>query len=77
MRSSLTTPNVWIDHQVFDDVDGSVWYNWDVEPERFPDGLVGDLFKTYQALIRRVVADAELQVSCLFKTKDDWMQPLA
>lgn len=46
---------------MFDDVDGSVWYNWDVEPERFPDGLVEDLFKTYQSLLRRIVIDADQQ----------------
>jgi len=61
ITSALTTPNVWIDQQVFDDVDGSVWYNWDVEPERFPDGLVEDLFKTYQSLLRRIVIDADQQ----------------
>ena len=46
---------------MFDDVDGSVWYNWDVEPERFPDGLVADLFKTYQSLLRRIVIDVDQQ----------------
>ena len=34
-HTALTTPQVWLDVQVFDDVDGSLFFNWDAHVERF------------------------------------------
>jgi pyochelin synthetase len=40
------TPQVWIDHQVYEQ-DAGVVLNWDVVEELFPEGMIRDMFDTY------------------------------
>jgi amino acid adenylation domain-containing protein len=44
------TPQVLLDHQVFED-DGALSYNWDAVADRFPDGMLDDMFATYRRLL--------------------------
>jgi yersiniabactin nonribosomal peptide synthetase len=51
------TPQVWLDHQVYEQ-DGTLVLNWDAVEELFPDGLLDDMFDAYCHLLRRL-ADEE------------------
>ncbi|MEV3963359.1 amino acid adenylation domain-containing protein [Nocardia sp. NPDC050193] len=44
------TPQVWLDHQVIELPEGLV-LSWDSVDELFPEGLVGEMFETYQRLL--------------------------
>lgn len=44
------TPQVWIDHQVFER-DGALSFNWDVVEALFPDGMIDDMFSAYCRLL--------------------------
>ncbi|HEX7184093.1 MAG TPA: amino acid adenylation domain-containing protein, partial [Thermoanaerobaculia bacterium] len=55
--SITQTPQVWLDHQVFE-TGGELVYNWDAVEELFPAGLLDDLFAAYQGLLGRL-ADGE------------------
>jgi amino acid adenylation domain-containing protein len=50
------TPQVWIDHQVFER-HGALMFNWDAVEAIFPPGLLDAMFEAYQALLVRL-ADA-------------------
>jgi non-ribosomal peptide synthetase component F len=50
---------VLLDHQVFD-LDGALVYNWDYAADRFPDGVIEDLFAAYGGFLDRLVEDSEL-----------------
>ncbi|HEX8108396.1 MAG TPA: amino acid adenylation domain-containing protein, partial [Kofleriaceae bacterium] len=47
------TPQVWIDHQVFERR-GALMFNWDAVEAIFPPGLLDDMFEAYQALLVRL-----------------------
>lgn len=40
------TPQIWLDHQVYED-DGSLRFNWDVVKGLFPDKLIEEMFQAY------------------------------
>jgi amino acid adenylation domain-containing protein len=42
----LHTPQIWIDHQVYEDGSGLVC-NWDFVEEMFPKGMIDEMFATY------------------------------
>ena len=46
--SSLQTPQVWLDQQVFEE-EGALCFNWDAVDALFPPGLLDALFGAYQA----------------------------
>ncbi|HEY0604992.1 MAG TPA: AMP-binding protein, partial [Herpetosiphonaceae bacterium] len=50
------TPQVWLDHQVFEQA-GALVFNWDAVEELFPAGLLDAMFGAYCALLGRLVAD--------------------
>lgn len=50
------TPQVWLDHQVAEEGGGLV-YNWDCVEELFPDGLLDDMFASYQEVLDRLAGD--------------------
>jgi amino acid adenylation domain-containing protein/thioester reductase-like protein len=52
------TPQVWIDHQVAE-AGGTLFYNWDVVEDLFPDGLIADMFNTYCRLLERLADDGQ------------------
>merc|ERR1711965_1234321 len=56
--AALTTPQVWLDVQVFNDVDGGLYFNWDAHVELFPPGLVQTLFDAFSSLLERLARDA-------------------
>ncbi|HEX6199340.1 MAG TPA: condensation domain-containing protein, partial [Thermoanaerobaculia bacterium] len=45
------TPQVWLDHQVFEGADGGLGYHWDAVDELFPKHLVDDLLDAYRGLL--------------------------
>jgi amino acid adenylation domain-containing protein len=47
------TPQVWIDHQIFEE-SGTLVFNWAVVAELFPDGLIDDMFSGYCELLKRL-----------------------
>ncbi|MDC0707023.1 amino acid adenylation domain-containing protein [Stigmatella sp. ncwal1] len=51
------TPQVWLDHQVFE-LDGGIYYSWDSVDALFPAGLIEAVFETYGRLLRRLSSDA-------------------
>ncbi|HEV8581211.1 MAG TPA: amino acid adenylation domain-containing protein [Thermoanaerobaculia bacterium] len=55
VTSRLQTPQVWLDHQVYD-LEGTLSFNWDAVEELFPPGLVESMFQTYRALLERLAA---------------------
>ena len=57
--TSLMTPQAWLDVQVFNDVDGSLYFNWDVHLERFPDGLVHTMFNAFSKLLDNLASDGQ------------------
>ena len=50
------TPQVWIDHQVFEE-DGALVFHWDARDGLFPPGLLSDLFAAYRGLLARLAGD--------------------
>lgn len=57
--SIFQTPQVWLDHQVYEDR-GELVLNWDYVDGLFPPGLPEDMFAAYNALLDAMAA------------KDDW-----
>ena len=52
------TPQVWLDHQIFEQ-DGILEYNWDAVEELFPDGLLDDMFDAYCRLLQKLADEEE------------------
>jgi amino acid adenylation domain-containing protein len=50
------TPQVWLDHQVFEQR-GALTFNWDAVEAIFPPGLLDDMFASYESLLRRLADD--------------------
>jgi amino acid adenylation domain-containing protein len=50
------TPQVWLDHVVFE-VEGALNFNWYVVEELFPEGLLDDMFDSYCRFLRRLADD--------------------
>ena len=44
--------------QVFTDVDGSLYFNWDAHVERFADGLVNTMFQAFCNLLENLADEA-------------------
>ena len=51
------TPQVLVDHQAAE-IGGALHFNWDCVDQVFPDGMIGDMFEAYAALLRRIAGDA-------------------
>ena len=47
------TPQVWLDHQVYEQ-EGALQFNWDAVEELFPSGLLDDMFAAYRSYLRRL-----------------------
>ena len=50
------TPQVWIDHQVFE-VNGNLVFNWDAVEDLFPGNLLQDMFTAYVSLLNDLASD--------------------
>jgi amino acid adenylation domain-containing protein len=44
------TPQVWLDHQVYEQ-DGALVFSWDVRDDLFPPGVMADMFQAYCRLL--------------------------
>ncbi|GAB1545496.1 hypothetical protein NUACC21_81720 [Scytonema sp. NUACC21] len=51
------TPQVWLDHQVFEE-DGVLLFNWDAVEAIFPEGLLQDMFDAYCRLLQHLANDS-------------------
>lgn len=61
-RFCLTqTPQIWLDHQVYENKD-ALAFNWDYVVELFPQGMVEDMFSSYKALLHKL-AESEDWIS--------------
>ncbi|WP_320175465.1 non-ribosomal peptide synthetase/type I polyketide synthase [Maridesulfovibrio sp.] len=47
------TPQIWLDHQVYENKEGLV-FNWDYVAELFPQGMIEDMFSSYKDLLYRL-----------------------
>ena len=47
------TPQVWLDHQVFEQ-NGELELNWDAVEELFPPGLLDDMFESYCGFLKQL-----------------------
>ncbi|HEU4321543.1 MAG TPA: MupA/Atu3671 family FMN-dependent luciferase-like monooxygenase [Roseiflexaceae bacterium] len=56
--SVTQTPQVWLDHEVYEDA-GALVYTWDVVDELFPAGMVQGMFDAFTMLIERLAHDAD------------------
>ncbi|MCF5706401.1 amino acid adenylation domain-containing protein [Pseudomonas syringae] len=50
MHSITQTPQVWLDHTLLE-LEGRLLFNWDSIDELFPDGMIEQMFVTYNALL--------------------------
>lgn len=50
------TPQVWLDHQVWEE-DGALVLMWDSVEDLFPPGLLDDMFAAYVSFLGRLAAD--------------------
>jgi amino acid adenylation domain-containing protein len=66
LYSITQTPQVWLDHQVYEQA-GALFFNWDAVEEIFPEGLLEDMFQAYCRLLQRL-ADEEAS------WQEDWWQ---
>jgi natural product biosynthesis luciferase-like monooxygenase protein/amino acid adenylation domain-containing protein len=57
--SITQTPQVWLDHEVYEDA-GALVFTWDVVAELFPDGLVQAMFDGFSSLLQRLADDEQL-----------------
>lgn len=59
VESILQTSQVYLDHQVYEDADGSLIINWDVVEALFPDQLLREMFSAYLQLLKGLVQDED------------------
>ncbi|XLD92065.1 amino acid adenylation domain-containing protein [Polymorphospora sp. A560] len=48
------TPQVWLDHQVYED-HGGIRFSWDAVEELFHDDVLDDMFRAYRGVLARLV----------------------
>ena len=56
--SIFQTPQVWLDHQVYEE-HGELVLNWDSIDELFPEGLIEDMFASYLNLLESLAEGRE------------------
>nr|BBH88040.1 hypothetical protein KTC_27910 [Thermosporothrix sp. COM3] len=54
------TPQVWLDHQVFE-VDGALLFNWDSVEGLFPPGFLDDMFEVYCTYLRQLAEEQPVE----------------
>jgi len=60
------TPQVWLDHQVYEQ-EGNLVFNWDVVEALFPEHLIDNMFSDYCLFVRQLV-EAEADWDGIFRT---------
>jgi pyochelin synthetase len=56
LETRVQTPQVWLDHQVYEE-DGNLVLSWDAIDELFAPGLLDDLFGAYCGMLTRLAED--------------------
>jgi amino acid adenylation domain-containing protein len=56
IASGVQTPQVWLDHQIFEEA-GELVYSWDAVEALFPAGLIEAMFAAYSGLLHTLAAD--------------------
>lgn len=56
VHSIAQTPQVWLDHQVYEDA-GELVYNWDIVEGLFPTGMIEAMFSAYHQLLDQLATD--------------------
>ncbi len=56
VHSITQTPQVWLDHQVWEE-DGALVLMWDSVEDLFPPGLLDDMFAAYVSFLRQLADD--------------------
>ena len=64
VQSSLQTPQVWLDHQVYEE-GGTLISNWDVVEHLFPEGMVEAMVASFERLLTQITT-----------APDMWQEPL-
>ncbi len=59
VASSIHTPQVWLDHQIFEE-DGGLVYTWDAIDSLFPADLISTMFAAYATLLHNLSASPAL-----------------
>ncbi|MGZ4107985.1 MAG: acyltransferase domain-containing protein, partial [Tumebacillaceae bacterium] len=54
---SNQSPQIWIDHQVWEDEDGGLFFKWDMLEEVFPEGACDAMFAAYHRLLTDLVRE--------------------
>ncbi len=55
-HSVSQTPQVWLDHQVYER-EGGLFFVWDAVDALFPDGMLDEMFEAFQAVLHRLSDD--------------------
>lgn len=58
------TPQVWLDHQVYEE-DGDLVLNWDAVEEIFPEKILTQMFESYILFLNNLANDDELWTRCI------------
>jgi amino acid adenylation domain-containing protein len=58
------TPQVWLDHQVFEEA-GALLFNWDAVEALFPHGVLDDMFGSYCRLLEQLAEEGNWDKSTL------------
>jgi len=72
--SITQTPQVWIDHQVFEEA-GALVFNWDAVVELFPEGMVEGMFDSYCLFLKRLADDDKSWQETWPKTAEKLVPP--
>ncbi len=64
VESISQTPQVWLDHQVYEE-DGELILVWDAVDELFPPNLLNDMFDAYASLLVSVSTEQGSEDKCL------------
>ncbi|APJ04881.1 hypothetical protein AXG55_13655 [Silvanigrella aquatica] len=68
-HSHLETPQVMLDHQVYEDVDGSLCCIWDSRDGCFQDSIINKMFTSYENLLKNICNDEIIEFEII--PKDD------
>ena len=59
VNSCLAVPQVYLDHQIFEEPQGYLIVNWDFVGELFPDGMIEDMFDVYLKRLHSLAEDPQ------------------
>ncbi|MEO0491507.1 MAG: AMP-binding protein, partial [Cyanobacteria bacterium J06659_2] len=75
VHSIAQTPQVWLDHQVYEEA-GALVLNWDAVQDLFPAGMVEAMFNAYVQLLKTLAADPNAGKQSRFALLPEWQRAL-